>query len=1006
MKSLPNQPLDPISSPEAFGIPAGMMVRLDGAATYRHQPYLDLMPKSRVSADVEILPNAVIEANGSAALYLATDTSLLSDPARRAKLRDTLACRGDAHYLGIAALGTLHIFPVGFHKQSPDALRIIQLQAGCELHDFLVGLDRPDQTTDETWLEDYLFRLLRFTAEELKDTGMLYDNQVLSLVGRGLFTRFLIDRKIIRKSDVAHISGQPNSSLANLLETPQAAAKTFAWLDATFNGNLLPLLEQDIHSAEAYSAFFSRIGEQATVICRSLGNILHGALNKQMHLDWMRIRFDHVPADMLSQVYEHFAHAYWGLFARKTSIHYTPRRIAQFLVDAAFAGLVDKDPEFKLERAELLDPAAGAGVFLVLGFKKLVQEHWRSTGKRPTRQIIRSILERQLCGLDTNAEALKFAALSLYLTALELDPSPTPLSDLIFKELDKTGTLINVGSAKLGSLDYPLGRQFHIVIGNPPWTKMGGGSSGVIRLIRSIARGKDCPPALVNALRVKHNVPDIPFLWRSLEWAKPGGMIALALHAQHVLFQQDAGAAMREALLGSIEVTGILNGSALRQEPKFWPNNDAPFCLLLARNNPPTAHSAFYYLSPVRDRVLNGEGQMRLDPHTATPVSQRLAQHSRYIFKTLFRGTPLDHEIISRMTEHPSVKSLGAYWLDHGLNSGMGFRATNKVENDATYLHGKKMFEAKDVADYEIDLESARTFKHPYIHRRCDPNIFSGPLLLLRSPKSNRKARGALLAFGDLAYSETFIGYSTAGHGEAKALARYLQLLTFSDIFLYGLLMTSSKFGAEREAILKEEIEAFPFIPLEALNGEQCKHLEILSRHLVADDQPWDDIDQFFFDLYGLTVADRQVIRDTLSISLPFDDTLRFAESPPESKAVKVFAEEVMRIVQPFAQRIGLSLKVEIEEVAGINKKNWCFVRIDLLPNKASRPLPVDLFAKILADDVWASQIRCHAPDGNSLVVGQIAQNRYWTKTRARLLALDLLDAGLGRLAGDKGAMH
>jgi hypothetical protein len=90
-----------------------------------------------------------------------------------------------------------------------------------------------------------------------------------------------------------------------------------------------------------------------------------------------------------------------------------------------------------------------------------------------------------------------------------------------------------------------------------------------------------------------------------LEWAKPGGMITYAVHAQHLLFRQDKGADMRSALLQCLEVTGIVNGSALHQEKEVWPNMKATFCLLVARNNTPQSHSAFHYLSPYVEKAIN-----------------------------------------------------------------------------------------------------------------------------------------------------------------------------------------------------------------------------------------------------------------------------------------------------------------------------------------------------------------------------------------------------------------
>lgn len=1009
---------DILATPEAFGLSTGMLLRLDETPDHRHLAYLDLMPKGRKGSSLD----AVLEADGSAAIYLVSDASLLADSVRLAALRETLACRGDARFLGVAQPGVLHIFPLGFYEgKVPGRLREIPLRPGGELHDFLTGLseDGGPSAVEKTWLENYLLELLRSTARNLKKATTLSDGEVLSLVGRGLFARFIVDRGIVREVDAKSISAHARS-LEALFDTPEAAADSFAWLDATFNGNLLPLFDDDIHTASAYRSFFSGMDRDAQrIVCHELGNVMRRAVHGQLPMEWQRIQFDHVPADTLSQVYEHFAHLYWSEFAAATSIHYTPRRIAQVLVDAAFAGLRIPDPS----RARVLDPAVGAGVFLVLAFKRLVRERWQRTGRRPERKDIRHILEHQLCGLDLNPEALKFAALSLYLTALELDPSPTPLTELKFKALDETGTLLDVAkdgqvlrdkkagkTLPLGSLSTPPpslgGRRFDMVIGNPPWSELEQlAAPALTALVRDVARRKGVATEIVEHLQVDNGIPDVPFVWRALDWAEEGGVIAFALHAQHLLFQQGNGATLRKALLECLELTGLLNGSALRYS-KVWPTVEAPFCFLLARNKKPEPDSAFYYLNPVPEEALNRGGRIRLDPHTATPVAQSLASSSPYLFKTLFRGTPLDHAIVARIAGHPLAKPLGEYWHSLELNHSKGFQVFTKGQ-DTSHLVGKKMLETKDQVGFEIDVSRLRDFAYPEgLHRPRDPAIYLPPLVLLRqSPKLDRGKRGGLLACSEVVFSESFIGYSAAGHPQGEALARYVQLLSYSDIFLFYLLMTSAQFGIERDAGLKEDIDRFPSVPFESLTESQREHLPVLSAHLIDNKNPWGDIDAFFAELYGLTPADRQVVRDTLDTALPYTKTQKYAQQMPDADVVVGFAAEVERILVPFARRIDLQLRVQVEEVALATA--WRFIRLDWKPTGQGVPaLSPTGFASELAERFWASQIRCHGPAGDSLVVGQIAQNRYWTKTRARMLALDLLNTGLEQIVGGKGSAH
>ena len=257
-----------------------------------------------------------------------------------------------------------------------------------------------------------------------------------------------------------------------LFETPAAASSTFRWLDTTFNGDLLHLSESD------YEIFFTHLGGKGVDVCRTLGNIMLRAPGGQLSLDWGSLRFQHIPVDVLSQVYEHFAHEHFPELAKKTSIHYTPRSIAELIVDGTFTAL----PSVQRSSAKVLDPAAGAGVFLVLALRRLVGELWVHQQYRPDRKQIRNLLNTKLCGMDINPESLKVAALSLYLAALELDPDPQPLSDLKFDELFDsvlhcvskerlTGPDAHLGSLAIG---IPEIGQFDIVLGNPPWTEFPG----------------------------------------------------------------------------------------------------------------------------------------------------------------------------------------------------------------------------------------------------------------------------------------------------------------------------------------------------------------------------------------------------------------------------------------------------------------------------------------------------------------------------------------------------
>ena len=233
-----------------------------------------------------------------------------------------------------------------------------------------------------------MLRLLTHAANRLVEQG-IDKGDVLSLVGRALFFRFLCDREIVTERSASHIAAG-GSGLKSCFATAASAAATCAWLDQTFNGDFLPL-----RNGGSAGFFNSLPGEAFLHLTAVLRNDEPAGADYQRKLDlqWEDFDFAHVPVGLLSQVYEEFSWR-WDPHAKSTSVHYTPRAIANYVVEEAFEGLPNA------EKARFLDPACGAGIFLVLAFRRLYRALWKSGGVRPDTKRIRQILETQLTGFD------------------------------------------------------------------------------------------------------------------------------------------------------------------------------------------------------------------------------------------------------------------------------------------------------------------------------------------------------------------------------------------------------------------------------------------------------------------------------------------------------------------------------------------------------------------------------------------------------------------------------
>jgi hypothetical protein len=237
-------------------------------------------------------------------------------------------------------------------------------------------------------------------------------------------------------------------------------------------------------------------------------------------------------------------------------------------------------------------------------------------------------------------------------------------------------------------------------------------------------------------------------------------------------------------------------------------------------------------------------------------------------------------------------------------------------------------------------------------------------------------------------------------------LAEYLQLLSVTDLFNFFMLMSSPKFGVERPSLHKEDIDNLPFFHIENLSETQKNRMETLSKSLLEGLIQTDEINNLFFELFGLTQIDAQVVKDTLAIELPFPKNIAVANAKPEQATLDIFSKELQTIVKPFAD-VG-SVKLSVHTQSTFVKDGWCFVRIafEVIDEELHRNIP-DEWTTQLANSLWASQIRFHSElNGKVLWIGQLAQNRYWTKTRARILAMDILQTELGKHATYESSIH
>ena len=378
---------------------------------------------------------AVYEWQGAPLVFL-VDADSVEDDDQLKLIRRLLAMRGDAPYLGVVAPGHLRVYRIALDRKSLRQARIGSEDWGRAKSTVFARLGnvRPEAAiTNRGWISNVVLKLLSGSTTRLIDELKVSHEDAISLVGRALFTRFLADRSLLPEG-----MSEPERA-AGLFDSREVAEETSDWLDAMFNGDLLPLSP----------GVFEMLPERVYDV---LGEVLRRAPDGQPFLGWEEkwgnLDFAHIPVGVLSQAYELHLKEHAPDKQKREGGYFTPRPIADLMVRASFRALERRGTG---ESVRVLDPAVGGGIFLLTAFRELVAERWRVDGKRPDTHVLRRILYEQMVGFDINEAALRFTALGLYLLSIELDPNPRPVDKLRFRKL--RGTVLHRVKGNTVALD-------------------------------------------------------------------------------------------------------------------------------------------------------------------------------------------------------------------------------------------------------------------------------------------------------------------------------------------------------------------------------------------------------------------------------------------------------------------------------------------------------------------------------------------------------------------------
>ena len=740
-----------------------------------------------------------------------------------------------------------------FSEQAAQSLHWIELASG---HFFERRKDRfrRDQCADQFLLDN-----LRAVRGALLGKG-LNDDVCHDLLARLIFIQFLFDRKDstgnaalnTKRLSALHKDGilsQSYESLELILKNYDDSYALFRWLNEIFNGDLFPgsggtpTEREEALNAEKAMVTADHLSTLAGFVAGSLD------LASRQRLLWREYRFDVIPLEFISSIYEEFV----SKKNRSTDSESPTRPAAStgtvytrpYLVDFILDEILPWDS--KAWDVKILDPACGSGIFLVKAYQRLVQRWKRAHEAEPKAADLRQLLEENLLGVDKDPHAVRVASFSLYLAMCdEIDPRfywtkvkfpPLRQRRLICADFFSESTVgISTEQDK---------ETYDVVVGNAPWGRDTIGDSDVNSWVRQ-------------GWEANYNNIGPLFLPKAAVLCKADGVVSMLQPAG--LLTHDSGTAtrFRRKLFETFRVEEIVNLSALRFG--LFATAIGPACIITFRPKPPDGEP-FAYLCPKELHTTDDDYRVVVEPQDVHFVSPLEAASVRTIWTALMWGGPRDSVLIRRLENGATLDGLlrrGLIKKRQGLNRGNRKREDREtldrpILNATTFPEGTFQ---------RLDASKLPTNDEPHVDSAAstDYSAFTLPQILLKQgwQQEEGRFRAAIVEWADrngrgVLCSKSYV--SMHADEEHRHLLDSIWLAFNSCCTIYYLFLTSSRFASYRPEVNVGDLMKVP-LPAEA-------------RIRLDDLKSWEDVDDRARRAFGFKDSEWLLIEDLFRYTLP-----------------------------------------------------------------------------------------------------------------------------------------
>lgn len=751
-----------------------------------------------------------------------------------------------------------------------------------------------------------------------------------NLIGRIIFVRYLIDRKV--KIAFSNKNGESlsNKDFCNILASRSETYRLFEYLQTEFNGNLFPLSDQE-NKRVTKNALYELV---KLLQGEDIGN---GQLSLFDVYD-----FSIIPIELVSNVYEFFI----GKDQQaKGGAYYTPLFLVNYILNETI------ENHFKINSnsysCKVLDPACGSGVFLVETLRKIIFQFQKLNPDfkkdiQNYKDNLKLLLTENIFGIDKDPNAVNVAIFSLYITLLDY-LQPPEIVNFKFPSLLENNFFVSDFfdlEATFNEKWNTKKLRFDFIVGNPPWGKIRESEDLYQKYWKNREKkeSKSLQSLMHNNAKVEIKVGNKEisqvFLIRVSDFCDKNTDCALIVTSKN-LYNINAKT-YRKYFLSNFKIEKVFELSSVRREV-FDKSNDpsiAPATILFYKYSPDkklNLYNLVQHISLKPNRFFSLFKLFVIEKYDQKKIQQRYFIEYDWIWKVLMYGNIFDFYLIKRLNKHSKLIDI--------MNDGTKF-----IYGKGICVKGKDKYPVGDLSKipYFVDTkkQNLKAFHITYskneiknsdfLHRPRKIDLYKAPMILVKKGINSKFKAISAFSNYDCVFTDSITSIK-AFHDEDASFLKLLSGLFNSTFFSYFLLLTSSSLGIEREQAHDKEDKfqlPIPFENSEIDNSilDTIIQIEKTSKAEVITKNNETEISQKYFEiikklsslcskldqqielLYKMTNIEKELIDYSQKISIPL---VKKQFDHPSFKELKFQSKELIDYAMIFINHFNKIYNVE-----------------------------------------------------------------------------------------------